>query len=294
MSLKIYSSKSFFKQLLFITALLVLKSYTSAIGIEGQNFQPIIPGPASKVPESCNRNCDSAYGSTIGINSNVFAFSNCNNDCVNFEEEGVILYKNQTNFVEDVYTGVRWQCVEYARRWLVLNKMISFSTIDSAFEIFDLPNVTKILTNEEVLRNETQLFYEFLSFENKNKIAPASADLIIFPKSKDSPYGHVAVITEVNHELGFVKVAEQNYFNKVWKFSDFSRQLVMKKDDNDNYTLHDIEWKEDSRELKQCTDYIGNSEEVIHQENKKIKYCLNPNSVIGWKRVGKIIKNKIN
>ncbi len=241
---------------------------------------PIIPFPAKVIPDECKINCDSEYGIIIGMFSNVPAFSNCGNGCSNFDDPGVILYKNQTDFYQDVYTGMRWQCVEYSRRYLVINKGVTFDNVESAYQIFDIVSLTKILTKEEYENGNGDKQYEFVKYENGNKEAPLPDDLIIFPKRDDAPHGHVAVINKVDIEDGYIEIAEQNNDNKLWKYKDFSRRLAMHKDKNEKYFIFDVEIE------------LENSKNNIKYESfKEFTQTHDTKSVIGWKRIGKELQN---
>ena len=65
---------------------------------------------AESMPEQCNTDCETQYGLELGKSpAGIPAYSNCSADCVIFEP----------NHHQGVYTGIKWQCVEYARRWLL-------------------------------------------------------------------------------------------------------------------------------------------------------------------------------
>jgi glutathionylspermidine amidase/synthetase len=46
--------------------------------------------------------------------------------------------------VNGIYTGYKWQCVEFARRWLLENKGYVFEDIAMAYDIFRLHQVKVI------------------------------------------------------------------------------------------------------------------------------------------------------
>ena len=46
------------------------------------------------------------FGTVLGSNNNVEAYSNSNSDCIT----------NFDNYLSDIYTGMKYQCVEYSRR----------------------------------------------------------------------------------------------------------------------------------------------------------------------------------
>ena len=164
----------------------------------------------------------------------------------------------------DVYVGVRWQCVEYARRYLIIIQDVSFQSIDSAFEIFNLTSVKDLTQNDGN--------FSFSSYENGNANPPMTGDLIIFPKAKDAPFGHVAVVANVNLLEGYVELAEQNYFNELWENPKaYARRVIIKSCEN-KYVLINSAWR--------------SSESTNSNSNS----CLDKQTVIGWKRVIKIRK----
>lgn len=221
---------------------------------------PITPSPSDDILEGCKINCMTAFGTTLGMSNNVTAFSNCGNDCIN--NDMVILKKEDTGFSDDVFTGMRWQCVEYARRWLIINKSVTFDSIDYAYQIYDLETVSNLdIPNEN---------FKFISFNNGSEMPPAFGDLIIYPKTDDSPVGHVAVVVGVNIKSQYVDLAEQNYLNENWKTETFARRLFLSFCGN-MHILTNKPW----------------SSRLYFMNYSEIKCGLNFDNVLGWKRVQK-------
>ena len=77
------------------------------------------------------------YGELIGTFNGINAYSN---------QQG-LLDKNEQNYYNGIYTGIKWQCVEYARRYLILNHNITFQEIDNAYDIFALDYFNSIIDN---------------------------------------------------------------------------------------------------------------------------------------------------
>ena len=83
---------------------------------------------ADAIPTACKVDCKSEYGSVLGKSpAGVEAYSNCNSTCVIFEP----------NHHEQIYTGIKWQCVEYARRWLLHEYGVVYGDVDIAADIWD-------------------------------------------------------------------------------------------------------------------------------------------------------------
>lgn len=113
--------------------------------------------------------------------------------------------------------GIKWQCVEYARRWLYQNKNLSFNEVDYAYEIWTKINFYFDPDQDKKIPTANYL--------NKASRAPRVGDLLIYAK-QFLQTGHVAVITEVDLEKKIVQVAEQNYNNQMWT-KNYSREIVI-------------------------------------------------------------------
>ena len=149
--------------------------------------------------------CVTKFGKKLGYFKNVPAFSNCNNsfksDLNNF-----INYKN-----ENVFSGMQWQCVEYARRYLITRLGVTFSSVNGAEDVFALKTVESIQDGKK---------YKFKTFKNnlncrrKNNM-PKVNDVIIWARNKsDTPFGHIAVILKIEGDQ--IYIGEQNWSNDAW------------------------------------------------------------------------------
>lgn len=176
------------------------------------------------VAGSCESNCNSKFGEFIGQSLRTKAYSNCNDSCVSDEPNYILYNKGKA----EIYTGMKWQCVEYARRWMIENKGLSFGDVTYAYEIWSVPTIENIHTHQEKTLQK---------FANKtSKSRPQAGDLLIYDTSIGIT-GHVAVIIAVGTD--YVFIAEQNYFNHRWMKNDHSRELLMKKDDQGQYQIMD-------------------------------------------------------
>ncbi|MDH5473514.1 MAG: CHAP domain-containing protein [Gammaproteobacteria bacterium] len=183
-------------------------------------------GNIKELPVACNTNCISPYGTVLGVSKRgIEAYSNCNSGCVIFEP----------NNLKNTYTGIKWQCVEYARRWLLINKGAVYGDVDTAADIWDkINNLTDVNTNI-TLQLESHL--------NGSKQAPQVGDLLIYSKEFNNT-GHVAVVLNVDYKNGFIEVGEQNYTNDLWP-GNYARKIELIKK-SDIYWLLDqylLGWK---------------------------------------------------
>jgi len=216
-----------------------------------------IPTPAQYIPKECSRKCLTPYGAVLGTFDGVPGYSNCNDNCINFDDDGVVFTKNDTGFIEDVYVGVRWQCVEYARRYLITKRHVSFESIDAAYQIFTLSCLQDL--------TQPNSFARFLGFANGARVAPQIGDLLIFAKTNEAPYGHVSVVAGIDLKKGYVEMAEQNINTKWEKRNLYSRRITIFTK-NGTYFVQDSAWNKNVKL------------NVFSQEKA--------NEVIGWKRVG--------
>jgi hypothetical protein len=167
------------------------------------------------------RPCDTPFGSLIGVALDVPAYSNCNSDYTSNES----YFVNITGAPGDiVYSGMPWQCVEYARRFLILNPPhVAFAGVDGACDIWSLTTV------QGVLQTNMNREYPFATFPNGNATSrPRVGDLIIYPRQPNGfPFGHVAVI--VGTTLKTIEVGEQNWDSYAWTNAaqNYSRSIPL-------------------------------------------------------------------
>lgn len=181
---------------------------------------------AQALPASCTTDCITPYGQVLGASGGgVEAYSNCRPDCVVYEP----YHWNGT------YTGIRWQCVEYARRWLLVHKGMVYGDVDIAADIWDsIDHLTHVESGRKI---------SLVSFPNGSVQPPRTGDLLIYDRAFLGT-GHVAVVTRVNLEEGHVEVGEQNFSNLPWA-GGHARKIALKRSE-DGYRLEDaylIGWK---------------------------------------------------
>ncbi|MFA9420168.1 MAG: CHAP domain-containing protein [Gammaproteobacteria bacterium] len=158
--------------------------------------------------EACSTQCVTPYGELLGRSSgDVPAYSNCSSQCVS----------QDPNQINDTYTGMEWQCVEYARRWLFRTEGLVFESVDVAADIWD--GITYLVdTSSNDKRNLRNL-------PNGSAESPRRGDLLIW-SSEFLGTGHIAVVARVDHEQGFVEVVEQNFLNQKWP-GKYARRIPM-------------------------------------------------------------------
>ncbi|CAF1189204.1 unnamed protein product [Didymodactylos carnosus] len=111
----------------------------------------------------------------------------------------------------------QWQCVEFARRWLLMRKSCTFKDIPCAFNIWDeLPYIERVTDGRH---------FPLCPVPNGSPKPPKKDSLLIYPRSRKMPYGHVSVITDV--VSGYVHIAEQNNLCHYWP-GDYARRAPLR------------------------------------------------------------------
>jgi hypothetical protein len=134
-------------------------------------------------------------GDIIGTFNGVQSYSNSDNKI------------STSNYYNNIYTGIKWECVEYVRRYLIINHNITFSSVESAFQI---PEAKFMTLNGEII----------IPKMNNNLVI---GSIIIFPKDYeiDSPDGHVAIISSILSSG--ITIVEQNYNDNIFpRFISYS------------------------------------------------------------------------
>jgi glutathionylspermidine amidase/synthetase len=142
-------------------------------------------------------------------------------------EQGALTTASLENVVDGVFTGCKFQCVELARRYLLVNKGVVFGGVDNAFEIMDLHSVRRV-------SDDTELPLRTVS--NGATAPPPVGSLLIWEAGDFvGSAGHVAVVVGVSLEAGkggeaagYVDVVEQNWVDTAWPAGQsYSRRLPL-------------------------------------------------------------------
>lgn len=127
------------------------------------------------------------------------------------------------------YMGYKWQCVEFARRFLYLNYGVVFTDVGNAYEIFALRFLRQVI-NDSILPLQ--------AFANGCQRMPTAGALLIWKDIGEfKKTGHVAIITEVMANK--VRIVEQNVTHtRLPAGQQWTRELSMQVSDK-GYTLLD-------------------------------------------------------
>lgn len=132
------------------------------------------------------------------------------------------------SYVDGIFMGYKWQCVELARRWLYFNKGYIFDDVAMAYEIFRLQSVRVIADNSRL---------PLKAFRNGSFRHPEPGALLIWSEGGEFEVtGHVAVITEVTPT--YVRLIEQNVTHVVWpQGQHYSREIPARVTSDGSYWL---------------------------------------------------------
>jgi glutathionylspermidine synthase len=205
------------------------------------------------------------YNEIQGVASiNVPAYSNEVDDYISFEG----------CYIHGIYTGYKWQCVEYARRWLLIRKSCTFQSVGSAADIW------KELNYVERVTDGRKFLIKSCSNGSPNK--PKCESFLIYSRDKENPFGHIAVICEVEED--FIRVAEQNYRFHYWS-DNYSRQIPMIKRDglyyiDDCYDIYGWMEVENSDQLTPFNQSMSILQKYLQSKTiGKLECCLHDNSL---------------
>lgn len=120
------------------------------------------------------------------------------------------------SYVDGIFMGYKWQCVELARRWMYVNKGYIFDDVAMAYDIFMLSHVRRIADGGLLPMH---------SFRNGSQRHPEPGSLLIWAEGGEFEItGHVAVVTDVLPTA--IRFVEQNVEDRVWPpGQSFSREI---------------------------------------------------------------------
>ena len=177
-------------------------------------------------PSNIKASKDLPFGTPLGTAAGgVVSYSS------DYESADSVEYPSRSHFrsyIDGIYMGFKWQCVEFARRWLYVNKGYIFDDIAMAYDIFQLRNVRNLSDNT---------LLSLSSFSNGSIRHPEPGCLLIWDEGGEfEETGHVAIITEVFSDR--IRIAEQNMDFHHWPAGqNYSREIKAKIGSSSDYWL---------------------------------------------------------
>ena len=132
------------------------------------------------------------------------------------------------HFIDGEYMGYKWQCVEFARRWLYLNHGVVFDDVPMAYDIFRLRSLRRVSDDQRL---------PLQAFHNGAVRHPQPGCLLIWNEGGEFHVtGHVAIVIEVLPDR--VRIAEQNVHHTPWPAGQsWSRELPARIDAEGGYWI---------------------------------------------------------
>lgn len=217
---------------------------------DGADLAPSRPAPTAAergqqlraAQHACEGPCVTPFGARLGVADGVEARSNCVSTCLHLEYSFVDRDSGQLRVAPQSpdprrfeYAGVTYQCVEYARRWWIRNRGLTFGDVPTAADIFTLTQGQRLTGHEPVPLGR--------SLNGSAQRAPERGDLVVYAPDAADPdwrFGHVAVVVAVDAERGWIALAEENYDNHPWRDPEhYARRISLFTVDG-RYTLMDV------------------------------------------------------
>ncbi|EPY21260.1 trypanothione synthetase [Strigomonas culicis] len=173
--------------------------------------------------------------------------------------DGVYAYSNGDSnrwdsgkhYQDGLFMGFKWQCVEFARRWLWTTRRLLLPQRNCAYGFGSLKRVYRPHLKEGVdVQRELQAEdwapkaeWEKVSVryvKQGSRLPPQPNSLIIYPMACGSPWGHIGVITNVDLARRLVYVADQNRYFHEWNDDSYSEVFKLE-EVNGKYYIRDPE-----------------------------------------------------
>jgi glutathionylspermidine amidase/synthetase len=132
------------------------------------------------------------------------------------------------HYLDGEYMGYKWQCVEFARRWLYLNRGLVFDDVPMAHDIFRLRSLRRVADDERL---------PLQAFHNGAPRWPEPGCLLIWnARGEFHVTGHVAIVVEVLPDR--VRIVEQNVDHRRWPDGQsWARELPARIDSAGGYWI---------------------------------------------------------
>jgi hypothetical protein len=154
------------------------------------------------------------HGMLLGTTVDGVKGFNCNYD--NNPEETSEEYE-RSSFSNGIYTGMKWQCVEFARRYWIQVYGVVLPPVSWAAHIFKMTTASRL---------GDYWIVPIRGLPDKGTQPPRKGDLLIYASTPNQRVGHVAVIVEVLPNS--IRVAEQNNDNdQMWKGGTWADEISM-------------------------------------------------------------------
>ena len=143
------------------------------------------------------------YGSYEGVYSYKNKNKNKNNDNKNY----IIL----PYFKKPVFTGIKWECIEFVRRFFILKKGLTFQSVENVYNMIFIKFFICIYHHT---------LYNVHFYHINENIIPKKYDIILL---FDDTTGHTGIITKYDRINRIIYFIDQN--NEEWEDKDYSKKI---------------------------------------------------------------------
>lgn len=164
--------------------------------------------------KAARKNSPVKFGDVIGLApGGVPIYSS---DYASADEREFPTRQSYQSYLDGIRMGYKWQCVEFARRWLYVTQGYIFEDVPMAYDIFKLSFARRIGDGAPL---------PLRAFANGSKRLPQPGCMLIWNEGGEFVNtGHVAIVTEVTAD--HIRVVEQNVTHQTWNEEQhFSRQI---------------------------------------------------------------------
>lgn len=201
-----------FPKLVFIVALMAQSTYCKNCAA---NEGPLQSRHLANAEDPYEEGKDAPFGAILGYApGNIPAYS-CDYELVGKIKKPTshVGYRHEA---DGYYYGYKYQCVEFARRWLIHAMGVTFGDIRMAYQIFDLPKAMCVRESNPIA---------WKAIPNGQGPRPVLGSVMIWTdKGEFEHTGHVAIVTEVSDT--WVRIAEQNVDDEYWPIDrNYAREL---------------------------------------------------------------------
>lgn len=120
--------------------------------------------------------------------------------------------RDKYNYIYNIKTGIKWECVEFIRRYFMIKHRLTFELVDNVYDMVNL----KYFINIDTLK------LYFLNYYPRNSnFIPKVDDLVLFYYKNT---GHIAIISNTSNTSNVIEICEQNWEND-WETSKYSRKI---------------------------------------------------------------------
>lgn len=176
---------------------------------------------------------DLPFGEALGALHGVTAYSNLDDS----------FFSGEKHFLHGIYTGYKYQCVEFARRYLLATTACQFEQCFRAAEIFSMKKLVNVETGEDL---------ELVACPNgKTSQKPQPGNILVYPWDEEKmPVGHVAIVAEVGDD--WVGIAEQNEESYSWHGKCYGRKVNLRQEAETGFWI----MEETDPEFNQCSGWM--------------------------------------